>query len=525
MYYVLYYAEYIYPPFKLNPSLKPNLLLFVMNRAASRESIPLMIIIALGFILRSWDLGWNGFNGDESIYSGQAASLLGEEDFLRDFAVFRAHPLLLQSLLSFAFAAFGIHDVVARTIPVLFGTLSILVTYLLARELFDKRVALVSSLVLALLPFHIVFSRQVLLDVPLSFFVILSLYFVTKHRITERNIYSYWTGVSCGLCLISKEIGIIMLPIYIAYSFITHTLKLQKFSVFLIGFAFAIIPYVSLILVRSDAVNAFFTYANFQANRDATIYSLRYASTLINEAFGYVLSILIIVSFILILLECRSTRSKKYTDQVILLVMTLGTLFVFYQLLPSQGDRFLISLIPIGVILGCSFLVTKYVNRFNKNKVIYICLIPLIILSNNFFFSKLLPVDDLRISDNMGTPWKREVALWIKNNTPPDANVLTAQMTMANVIRFYSNHEVYTFELSSNPSYIRLDNPALLILNNNVSIIVEDTDPALGQNSAVADLKKYRAYFDPQLVYTAYKYSTENGRDEKIPMVTVYKLR
>ena len=496
-----------------------------MNRVVRRENIPLVMIIVLGLFLRSWDLGGNGFNGDESIYSGQAASLLGEKDFLKDFAVFRAHPLLLQSLLSVAFALFGIHDTVARIIPVIFGTLSIFVTYLLAKELFDRKVGLVSSLILALLPFHIVFSRQVLLDVPLSFFVILFLYFMTKYKITECNIYSYWTGVSCGLCLISKEIGIIMLPIYVVYSLITHTLKLQKFSVFLIGFAFAIVPYVSLILIRRDAVNAFFTYANFQVSREATIYSLRYASTLINEAFGYVLSILIIVSVILILLECKSTKSKKYRDQIILLAISLGTLFIFYQLLPSQGDRFLITLVPIGVILGCSFLVTKYVNRFNKNKVIYVCLIPLIVLSNNFFISKLLPVDDLRISDNIGTPWKREVALWIKNNTPPDANVLTAQMTMANVIRFYSNHEVYTFELSSNPSYIRLDNPALLILNKNVSIIVEDRDPALLQNSVVADLKKYRAYFDPELVYTAYKYSTENGRDEKIPMVKVYQLR
>lgn len=496
-----------------------------MNSVVRRENIPLIIIIALGFFLRSWDLGWNGFNGDESIYSGQAASLLGEKDFLKDFAVFRAHPLLLQSLLSVAFALFGIHDTVARTVPVIFGTLSIFVTYLLAKELFDRKVGLASSLVLALLPFHIVFSRQVLLDVPLSFFVILVLYFMTKYKITERNIYSYWTGVSCGLCLISKEIGIIMLPIYVAYSFITHTLKLRKFAIFLIGFAFAIVPYVLLIVIRRDAVNAFFTYANFQVNREATIYSTRYASTLINEAFGYVLSILIIVSIFLILLECKSTKSKKYRDQITLLVITLGTLFIFYQLLPSQGDRFLISLVPIGVILGCSFLVTNYVNRSNKRKVVYISLIPLIILSNNFFISKLLPVDDLRLSDNMGTPWKRDVAIWIKNNTPPEANVLTAQMTIANVIRFYSNHEVYTFELSSNPSYIRLDNPALLILNKNVSIIVEDRDPALVQNSLVADLKKYRAYFEPHLVYTAYKHSTENGKDEKIPMVSVYQLR
>ena len=122
-----------------------------------------------------------------------------------------------------------------KDVPVIFGTLSIFVTYLLAKELFDRKVGLVSSLVLALLPFHTVFSRQVLLDVPLSFFVILFLYFVTKFKISERNIYSYWSGVSCGLCLISKEVGIIMLPIFVAYAFITHTLKLRKFVVFLIG--------------------------------------------------------------------------------------------------------------------------------------------------------------------------------------------------------------------------------------------------------------------------------------------------
>src|ERR1044071_7584924 len=134
--YLFLYSEYIYRPLNLNPSLSPNLLLSVMNRVIRRENIPLLIIIALGLFLRSWDLGWNGFNGDESIYSGQAASLLGEKDFLKDFAVFRAHPLLLQSLLSVAFALFGIHDTVARYVPAIFGTLTVFITYLLAKELF-----------------------------------------------------------------------------------------------------------------------------------------------------------------------------------------------------------------------------------------------------------------------------------------------------------------------------------------------------------------------------------------------------
>lgn len=510
----------------VNITLTMNFSFFLLSkRVVKKNYLPLIFIITIAFFLRIWDIGWNGFNGDESIYSGQGASLLGEADFLKDFAIFRAHPLLLQSLVSFAFALFGLQDTVARMVPVIFGTLTVYVAYLLAKELFDRKIGLISSLILALLPFHIVFSRQVLLDVPLSFFVVLFLYFITRYKITERNIYSYWTGVSCGLCFISKEVGIIMFPIFIAYTIITHTLKLGKFFVFLLGFAFGVIPYVLLILIRQDAVNALFTYATFQVNKEATIYSFRYASTLINEGFGYVLSLLIIVSVILILIECRSTGSRKYRDQVILLVLTLGTLFLFYQLLPSQGDRFLITLMPIGVILGCSFLVTNVVRQWRAHVVLYIVLIPLIVLSNNFFISKVFPVDDLKISDNQGTPWMREAALWIKNNTPPDANVLTAQMTLANVIRFYSNHEVYTFELSSNPSYIRLDNPALLILNKNVSIIVEDQDPALEKNAAVSELKKYRTYFNPKLVYTAFRHDSEDARDGKIPMIAVYQLR
>ena len=277
-----------------------SLLYSVSKKAVKRENLILISIIAVAFFVRIWDIGWNGFNGDESIYSGQAASLLGEKHFLKDFAIFRAHPLLLQSLVSFAFAFFGIHDVVARMVPVMFGTLTVFMTYLVGKQLFDRKVGLISCVVLALLPFHIVFSRQVLLDVPLSFFVMLFLYFVTKYKITGRNIFCFWIGISCGLSFISKEVGIIMLPIFVIYSLITHTLKLNKFLILLLGFVLSSLPYFFHILTRQDAVNAFFQFSTFQLSREATIFSLRYSSILINEAFGYVLSILLIVSVFLI---------------------------------------------------------------------------------------------------------------------------------------------------------------------------------------------------------------------------------
>ena len=481
------------------------------------------MIISLAFSLRIWDLGWNGFNGDESIYSGQAASLLGDEDYTRNFAVFRAHPLLLQSLVSISFALFGIQDTTARIIPVLFGSLTVFVTYLVGKELFNKKIGLICGLVLALLPFHIVFSRQVLVDVPLSFFVVLFLYFLTKYRKTGSSFSCYLVGVSCGLCFISKEVGIITIPVFLVYSMLTNSLKLKKIHNFFFGIISAIFPYLFLILTRQDASNAFYQYAMFQLERYGHGLSIKYPSILINEAFGYVLSILCIISVVLVLIESKKSRNL-YRNQILLLVLVISSFFLFYQLLPATGDRFMITLVPPGVILACSIFVTRTVSQWKLQNLLFFIVVPLIILSTNFFLSKVFPIEDLRISDGLGTPWKREAALWIKNNINSSEGILTDNMPFANVLRFYSHHDVYAVTLSPNPSYLQVDNPAFLFLNNNISIVVQDLDP-LRESKSTKEIVKYLQFSDPRIVYTAYKHTIEGDKEIAVPMIRVYQVK
>ena len=119
-----------------------------------------MIILGASFV-RLWDLGANGFNNDEAIYGGQAASLAGYEEFEKHFSIYRAHPLLLQFMVSIILGSFGILDNVARVVPAVLGILTVLVTYLIGKQLYDTKVALIAALVLALLPYHIILSRQV----------------------------------------------------------------------------------------------------------------------------------------------------------------------------------------------------------------------------------------------------------------------------------------------------------------------------------------------------------------------------
>ena len=68
----------------------------------------------LSLSLRLVNIGDHGFNSDEAIYSGQAGSLAGLEEFNQHFSLFRAHPLLLQFFISIAFTLFGVSDVIAQ---------------------------------------------------------------------------------------------------------------------------------------------------------------------------------------------------------------------------------------------------------------------------------------------------------------------------------------------------------------------------------------------------------------------------
>ena len=102
--------------------------------------------------------------------------LAGHDDYSRYFSIYRAHPLLLQFSISLLFQLFGVSDAAARAVPAIFGVLTILITYFIGKTLYNKKVGLVSALVLAFLPYHIIITRQALVDVPLSFFFILTLF-------------------------------------------------------------------------------------------------------------------------------------------------------------------------------------------------------------------------------------------------------------------------------------------------------------------------------------------------------------
>jgi 4-amino-4-deoxy-L-arabinose transferase-like glycosyltransferase len=98
-----------------------------------------------------------------------------------------------------------------RFVSILLGLGAIFLTFVLGKQLYNEKVGLLSALFLSLSLYHVQNSAWATLDVPDSFFIILTLYFAFK-MYEEPSRRSYFiTGVSLGILVGTKYDGAFVL--------------------------------------------------------------------------------------------------------------------------------------------------------------------------------------------------------------------------------------------------------------------------------------------------------------------------
>ncbi len=128
----------------------------------------LLIIIILAIVLRVWQLDKLPVSlfGDELDVGYQAYSLLNTgrdyqgqflPTYIHSLAEWRA-PLFIYSAVPFVWLL-GLNEFGVRASAVFFGVLNVLLLYFLVKELFGKKLALLSSFFLAIVPWHLHYSR------------------------------------------------------------------------------------------------------------------------------------------------------------------------------------------------------------------------------------------------------------------------------------------------------------------------------------------------------------------------------
>ncbi len=489
-----------------------------------QEWLFLIIIIVTASLPRLWDLGHIGFNGDEAVYSGQSATLAGNEEFAKYFSIYRAHPLFLQFIISIFFANFGVSDIIARLAPAMFGILTVVFVYFIGKELYDKKVALVAAIVLAIIPYHIIVSRQVLLDVPLSFFSTLTLFFIVRY--VKQNTGSHWLyliGASSGLSFLSKEVGIFVLIASIICIILTKKFGFKKLAIIGSSFLLATSPFWIPILTITEAQQTAFSYWQWQTSRDQNQPTTFYLSIIFRDALGYALTGLFVLSLIYLW-----KVGKIKNPQIIVLLTWIGTTLLLFQLLPIKGFHFAQSVVPPFVLLGLSLLDGIWTKRVFRYRIIVIIIVPLILLTTGPILNYIFQIFSPPLAGSGGIPYVREGAIWMRDNIPGDDIILALDATTANIIKFYANKEVFSLHSNRNPAYSEIGNPDLYILNGQIRYLL--LQPNIVENyphlkEEVDQLSDLAIKYGGVPIHTENQtYTGKNGENLIRPALIIYSL-
>lgn len=167
----------------------------VSNNSLSRKFVAVIAIMLVAFAVRVFYLNERGIWYDEAfailyasrsfqeMLSGTLSSVGG--------AAADVHPLFYYFSLHLWLGIAGDSVFSARYYSVLYGIATIPIIYCLARELFNPRVAAISSALLALAPFHLAYSQEARMYAQLGFWSALAFYAFSRYRRSAAK--KWWT--------------------------------------------------------------------------------------------------------------------------------------------------------------------------------------------------------------------------------------------------------------------------------------------------------------------------------------------
>lgn len=246
-----------------------------------RTNYIFVAVLLLGFVLRVDDLANHpsGFTPDEASFGYDAYSLIktGRDQWgnawpltLKSFGDYKM-PLYTYLAVPSVFL-FGLNEVSVRFPNAVLGTLSILATYLLAKHVFDKKVALMAALLIAISPWHIPLSRGAFEANLTTFFLPLGIYFFLRGKST---LFISTAAVLFGLNLFTYHSARLITPfIVLALIATEHKVIKSNFRIYrpgiLIFSVFALVGLYTLFqgsAIRATTSSIFSTSSNILHER------------------------------------------------------------------------------------------------------------------------------------------------------------------------------------------------------------------------------------------------------------------
>ncbi len=326
----------------------------------------LLFLLVLTSILYLVALGSHGLlDPDEGRYSEIPREMIESGDFITprlNYVAYFEKPVLHYWLTALSFKALGQNEFAARFWPAVLAIAGVFVTYWLANRMNGPRAAFLSSWILATSLVYFAIGQINITDMPLSFFITLSLAgFWMGHRRDRRYYLLFYLGMA--LATLTKGLIGIVLPAGVVFWWIVMTRKWSviREALYLPGivvFFLTATPWFVLVCLENpDFFDFFFIQEHF----------LRYTTKMHGrfEPWWWFIPILIVGAIpwtgflpgaISDALPSSMARPTHQDRSNLFLLLWFAVIFLFFSLSSSKLVPYIIPVMPPLAIMAGSFL-------------------------------------------------------------------------------------------------------------------------------------------------------------------------
>lgn len=254
--------------------------------------------------------------------------------------------------------SYTISIILARLVTAIFDLGTILIIFLFVKHLAGEKIALIAAGLLAINPLHIQNSHSINVDIPLAFFVILSLFFIHKIYSTSEKKWYLLAGLGIGLATATKYNGALLLVVLIsAHLFrsqtITDAIRSLKDSSFYQSIAIATTifflfnPFIIISFgefwrdFSFEKLHMSYGHLGIEPSESTLTF---YFLNALPKYLTWVFYIIIIVSIFYLILK----RNKSYFILLVFPIIFLVTISSWEM----RSERYLVPVIPSLIVIG-----------------------------------------------------------------------------------------------------------------------------------------------------------------------------
>lgn len=405
-------------------------------------------------------------------------------------------PPVYLLLLATSFKLFGFGLTQARMVSVLLGSFTVLFTYLLGKKLYNKKIGLLSSVMLTVNPFFFFVCREVRMDIAVACFTLIALYFILIALKESKTIYYLLSGFFATLSLLSHPnglIGIVSILLIIGmckidFKNLKITLKLKEALSLILGAVITLIPYCIYVNMDFQAFKGQFM-SNIGSSPSNPLNNIITEPTRYFRLFEYfknlngnMLTVTLFIAMICltILGLYHIYKTRKFSSKFLLVVLITNVILLTLIVSQKLAYWYFVLFLPYwAILISLPFKDVKlrFNGRENLRSTIYLLLILVYLSINCYAISNI-------ISTTTNYNYE-EIELQVQKYIP-EGSIVAGEpadwFSMEGYYQFYDRYQLNPDSLKNlNVSYIlydeywknQSDSTITEFLNENCTLIAE----------------------------------------------------